>query len=102
MNSASLSYYFDFKTKNTKIFKLNLFDNFPYKFENSYNLKLFDDNEEENLIYSTSKIVDTKSEDEEETINHQNYFGPFRSIEKITLGNLRDPNRDEKRRYKPY
>jgi hypothetical protein len=79
MASASLSYYFDFHSNNNKNFKLNLFDNFPYKFESTDKMKLFNDNEEENLIYNTAKIIDMKSESEDETFKYQNYFGPHRS-----------------------
>jgi len=79
MASASLSYYFDFHPNNAKNFKLNLFDNFPYKFESTDKMKLFNDNEEENLIYNTAKIIDMKSESEDDTFKYQNFFGPHRS-----------------------
>lgn len=79
MASASLSYYFDFHPNNAKNFKLNLFDNFPYKFEATDKMKLFNDNEEENLIYNTAKIIDIKSESEDENNKYQNFFGPHRS-----------------------
>jgi len=79
MASASLSYYFDFHPNNAKNFKLNLFDNFPYKFEATDKMKLFNDNEEENLIYNTAKIIDMKSESEDDTFKYQNFFGPHRS-----------------------
>ena len=102
MTSASLSYYFDFQQKNVKNFKLNLVDNFPYKFENTDKLKLFNDNEEENLIYNTAKIIDFKSESEDETKKYQNFFGPHRSTVIINLGGMRNTDREEKRSYKPY
>jgi hypothetical protein len=79
MASASLSYYFDFHHKNGKNLKLNLLDNCPYKTENSEKLKLFEDNEEDNLIYNTAKIIDIKSESEDDAMKYQNYFGPHRS-----------------------
>ena len=79
MVSASLSYYFDINPKIEKNFKLNLFDNYPYKFENSDKIKLFDDNNENNLFYNTAKIIDIKSESEEETKKYQDFFGPHRS-----------------------
>lgn len=79
MASASLSYYFDFHPKNAKNFKLNLFDNFPYRFENTDKIKLFNDNEEDNLMYNTAKIIDMKSESEDDSARYQNFFGPHRS-----------------------
>ena len=76
--SASLSYYFDFQQNNGNALKLNLFENFPYKFENTEKIKLFNDKEEDKIIFETAKIIDIKSENENEE-KSQNYFGPQRS-----------------------
>lgn len=88
--SASLSYYFDFKQNDGKSLKLDFNEYFPYK--NTEEIKFFNDKDDDKIIFEKTKSIDVKSENKEKS---QDYFGPQRS-------KLRNTDRQENRRYKPY